>query len=85
MQLLEGYLLDTNVLVALIRGGALGRWIDRQYGLWSKLPLCAISVVAVGEMYSLAQKFRWGKKKLRQLHSLLEQLVWIDIGVEEIL
>lgn len=80
-----GYLLDTNILVHLIRGNAIGKEIETNFGLADSLSRCLISVVTVGEMYSLARRWGWGQKKLDQLQTLLSQLVWIDINHPDIL
>ncbi len=80
-----GYVLDTNVLVALIRGNDLGKTIDHRFRLRGHLRRCMISVVTVGEMYSLARKFGWGEKKREALQALLNELVWIDISHPEVL
>lgn len=80
-----GYLLDTNVLVALIRGNRLGQKIDTDYSLRANLNRSMISVVTVGEIYALGHKFGWGQKKLDTLQALLGELVWIDINRPEIL
>jgi predicted nucleic acid-binding protein len=80
-----GYLLDTNILVALLRGKALGQRIDSAYVLKSNLNQCIVCVVSVGEMYSLVHKFRWGSVKVQALRDLLDELVWVDINRTEIL
>lgn len=81
----SGYLLDTNILVYLIRGNALGKAIEANFALSGSLSRCLISVVTVGEMYSLARQWSWGQKKLDQLQAILSQLVWIDINHPDIL
>ena|SRR5260370_223523 len=85
MTLANSYLLDTNILVYLIRGKAVGQAIETNFGLRGGLTRCVISVVTVGEMYSLARKWKWGTKKLDQLRGLLDQLTWIDINRPAIL
>lgn len=72
MPLPGGYLLDTNIILALVRGNTLGLYIDGSYGLTQSLNSFAISVVTVGEMFALAEKFKlqgraWGPKKLKLL------------------
>jgi predicted nucleic acid-binding protein len=69
-----GYLLDTNILVALIRGKESGERIDSQFGLRSGLSRCIISVVTVGECLSLARKLNWGNKKVEALRALLDEV-----------
>lgn len=80
-----GYLLDTNILVHLIRGNALGRHIDRHYALSSSLTACTICVVTVGEMNSLARRLGWGEERRETLGRLLDEIVWIDINHPQIL
>jgi tRNA(fMet)-specific endonuclease VapC len=80
-----GYLLDTNILVHVIRGKATGQAIDANFGLRAMLNRCVISVVSVGEMYSLARFWKWGPKKRAQLQGLLGQVAWIDINHPELL
>lgn len=80
-----GYLLDTNVLVALIRAKALGEAIDRRFGLRSSLNRSMICVVTAGEMLSLARQFSWGQAKRDELQALLDEVVWIDINHPDIL
>jgi tRNA(fMet)-specific endonuclease VapC len=76
----SGYLLDTNILLHLLRGKELGQFIDQQFALRNSLANCIISVVTVGEMQSLARKFAWGQGKISELEKLLEALPWVDIN-----
>jgi predicted nucleic acid-binding protein len=80
-----GYLLDTNVLVQLVRFNAIGKAIDAKYGLIAGMSQCVISVETVGELYSLARRFKWGPKKMDKLSQILDELVWIDINHPEVL
>jgi tRNA(fMet)-specific endonuclease VapC len=80
-----GYLLDTNIIVALMRDNDLGRSIETTYGLRASLNRSLISVVSVGEMLSLVRQFGWGKLKITALEALLKQLVWIDINDDSML
>lgn len=81
----SGYLLDTNIVIALIRNNPLGQRIDASYRLSSGLHRCAISVVTAGEMYSLAKYLKWGQKKCKSLNEILDELVWIDINHPDLL
>ena len=74
------YLLDTNILVALIRNNPLGRQIQARFNLRAFISRCMISVVTVGEMEKLAREFQWGNDKLTAMRGLLDQLIWIDIN-----
>ena len=79
------YLLDTNVLVALVRAGALGGYIDSTYQPRQARFKPLVSVVSVGEMLSLARQFAWGPKKIAEISHLVENLVVEDINTPEIL
>ena len=74
------YLLDTNVLLALIRGGPLGTYIDSTFGLRRNLARHAICVVAKGEIRTLALANGWGSSKRSSLDRMLESLVCLDVG-----
>ena len=90
MPLPGGYLLDTNIVLALVRGNPFGLYLDGTYGLTRSLNPFVISVVTVGEMFALVEKFKsqgqpWGPKKLKLLDDLLRQLTWVDISDPDIL
>lgn len=80
-----GYLLDTNVLIQLIRWNQLGKRIDATYDLQAGLSRNMICAVTVGEIRSLGLKLGWGEKKLDTMQSLLDELVWVDISRPEVL
>src|SRR6516165_8605164 len=79
------YLLDTGVVVALLRGKRLGKYIEHRFGLLGSLNRCLISVVTVGELLSLARQFGWGSAKRQELQEVLDEIVWIDINQPDIL
>jgi len=81
----KGYLLDTSVVVQLLRGKKIGKRIDAEYDLSGNLHQCAVSVVTVGEMYALARQFGWGAKKLAALAEALDKVVRIDIAYDDVL
>ena len=79
------YLLDTNVILTLVRGNALAEFIDGKFGLReSKLrPLACI--VSHGEVRVLASRNWWGEKKLAALQTALDNLVTVDINHPDVL
>jgi tRNA(fMet)-specific endonuclease VapC len=85
MPLPGGYLLDTNILVALVRGNLFGQYLDATYGLRSGCNPFALCIVTVGEMYALSRKLRWGAPKQAALTSLLAGFVVLDISDAQIL
>ncbi len=79
------YLLDTNVLLALVRGGAFGKHLDETFGLTSGKNRSLISVVTHGEVRVLARRNQWGPEKLQALQAALDALVTVDIHVAEVI
>ena len=77
------WLLDTSVLVHLIRDKELGRRIDGEYNLTATLGSTLISVVTVGELYRFAMS--WENEKKDRLTELLGHIVWVDINSPDIL
>jgi predicted nucleic acid-binding protein len=80
-----GYLLDTSILVHLIRGDQTGKHVDAKFGLRENLLICAISVVTVGEILSIAMRRKWADSKTKILEKLLDRLLQIDINDRDIL
>jgi predicted nucleic acid-binding protein len=85
MALPGGYLLDTNILVHLVRDNDLGKYVDATYGLSAGTNAYILSVVTVGELYALAIKFGWGPTKTAALDDLLDNFTWVDINDKQIL
>lgn len=74
------YLLDTNVVLALVRGKALGVFIESMFGLSTAKRRPAISVVTHGEVRVLARRNHWGDAKLTALQDALDNLVTVDVN-----
>lgn len=65
------YLLDTNVLVHYVRGGALQQQIEQTHQLFVTPEVPLLSYVTDAELRSLAIQFGWGPTKRTQLGYLL--------------
>jgi len=74
------YVLDTNIVLALLRDNPLGKAIDRAYALSGSVSRNFVCVVSVGELLSIAERARWGPPKRAKLEASLQELVWIDIN-----
>jgi predicted nucleic acid-binding protein len=85
MPLPGGYLLDTNVLVHLLRNNNLGQFLDATYHLLTPPAPIPVSIVTIGELYALANKFNWGAAKRTALDNLLACLIWVDINDPQLL
>ena len=68
-------LLDTNILVHLIRDRAIGRKIVADHDLRDRTEKPLISIITVGEMRALTRKLAWGPARRRLLNDLLTNLV----------
>ena len=61
------YLLDTNILVHLIRGDAVGEHLRNHYKLLMQQPTPILSFVSLAELRSLALQWGWARPRLEQL------------------
>ena len=81
-----GYLLDTNIVLALIRRNPLGVFLDTTFGITAGLPgPFLISIVTVGELYALAAKFGWGPGARNKLTDLLANIRWVNVSEPAVL
>ena len=74
------FLLDTNVVLALVRGVALARHIDETFGLKASKTRPLISIVTHGEVRVMAERNGWGEAKKSALQAALDNLVTVDIN-----
>lgn len=79
------YILDTNILLALVRGQALGQRIDEAYALSSATTRPIISIVTEAELRTLARVHSWGEQKLRTVSHLLENVTKVPVHVPEVM
>jgi tRNA(fMet)-specific endonuclease VapC len=73
-------LLDTNVLVHLVRGDALGERIRAQYSPALAEPRPLISVVTDGELRSLTYQFGWDRRKAA--HAFLHTSYFTRVSID---
>jgi len=79
------YLLDTNVILALVRGNELGIRIDTQFGLRSSKVRPEISIVTHGEVRVLAARNGWGAAKLEALQNALRAFITVDVNEPDVI
>lgn len=75
------YLLDTNVLLALIRGQDLGQSIDRTFNLSTSPSRPLVSIVSYGEIRVLARRNNWGREKTESLENMLHNVVPVYLSL----
>ncbi len=79
------YLLDTNIVLNLIRESPLSKQLKTDYQLFKSPQRLFVSVVVEGELESLALQNQWGKTKLNDLTHYLDNLIIVDIRVQSII
>ncbi len=79
------YFFDTNILVHYVRGSTLALLIDSQYGPSVPPNYPVVSIVSIGEMYSLAVCRKWGEQRKDTLKKLLRSIPAVDINNSSIL
>lgn len=77
------FILDTNILVHLIRDSRIGQWATRQFGLRNSRQL--ISVITAGEILAFAKKRSWGLRRTEALKDLIRELVVLPLDSEPVL
>ena len=75
----QSYVLDTGVLLNLIRGHDPGLSIDRAFGLSAAFHRQIVSIVSHGELRVLASRNRWGAEKLGALMLALQEVVTVNV------
>ena len=75
----QSYVLDTNVLLALIRGKSLGLSIDRAFGLRANLQRHVVSVVSQAELWVLADTNSWSEAKRNAVQVMFDNLVVLPV------
>ena len=79
------YLLDTGILLGYVRSAHYAKYIEQTFELMTPTNISYISIVTVGELYSLAAQLHWGDKKRKVVESLLDEVYSIDINDRDIL
>jgi tRNA(fMet)-specific endonuclease VapC len=68
------FIWDTNILLNCVRNDAIYNAYDEKYGFFSKENRSFISIVSVGEIYSIAHQRNWQKRKRQKLKEIMEFL-----------
>ncbi|MBB6143986.1 tRNA(fMet)-specific endonuclease VapC [Silvibacterium bohemicum] len=75
----QSYVLDTSIILNLIRGRELGESIDRAFGLRAAYYRHLVSIVSHGELRVLARRHEWQESKLAALAIALGEVVTVNI------
>lgn len=80
----ELLMLDTNVVVHLIRQDMSGQRLLQQYRLDQRPERPLFSTVTEGEIMGLARCWKWGKKRISALADLLGEFVRFEASLTEV-
>ena len=79
-------LLDTNILIHLVRDSQIGRSIDSRFRLRSRKERPLVSIITIGEALAFAKRLNWGAAKIATLENLFQEaVVVVDISADKIL
>jgi tRNA(fMet)-specific endonuclease VapC len=76
----QSYVLDTSVLLFLLRGREVGDLIDRTYGLRASFYLHSISIVTHAELWVLVERNGWGERQQAVVERALSEFVTVDVA-----
>lgn len=79
---MRNYLLDTNILLYYLRQDHLWDKIQNRFDL--KNGINAISIINIGELWSIALRNQWGERRLKQLENISNEFTVIDLNIESI-
>lgn len=78
-------LLDTDIVIHLVRGRAIGQAIDRRFQLRARADRPLVSVVTLGEALAFARQRGWGAANIDRLRALLREFVPVNLNAEPVL
>ena len=80
---MKSYLFDTNLLLLLLRKDK--RWfkIKEQFDLENTINF--ISIVSLGELWSLGLRNQWGENRLSQIEDLAQDFTIVDISIDSLI
>jgi len=79
------FVLDTGMVLGYIRGAGYAEYAEKHFSVSTPPNISVVSVVTIGEIYSLSVQFDWGSEKQRKLKEVLSKLPVVDINHSEIL
>ena len=77
--------LDSNIILIYLRDTQAKQIIENKYQLFGLNSRPIISIVTIGEIFSIAQQNNWGLKKLSAIQDYLKELIVIDIRYNDLL
>jgi len=78
------YLLDTGVVLLLLRGGSRGQAISDQFALTDQTYRPLVSVITHGELNAMGIRNNWGASRREAMRNALDALVTVRIDAGDI-
>jgi predicted nucleic acid-binding protein len=72
-------LLDTPILMHLVRKDALAEWALDYYGFLREARQPLVGIVSVGEIYAIALRLGWGHQRCQRLENLLARAITVPL------
>lgn len=79
------YVLDTNIILFYLKDGPTKGFIEEVYSPFSADNTAIISIVTAAEIKALAQKNRWGDRRIKVVEKILGRLAVVEITYGELL
>lgn len=73
------YILDTNILLSLVRNNDLGNKINEEFGILNSQHQVSISIASRAEILSIAKKRDWENNKIQKLEELLKNFTLVNL------
>jgi len=74
------YILDTGILLGYFKGAGYASYVEREYAISSPPNITVISIVTLGEIWSIALQRGWGEEKQQKLREMLNTIPNVDIS-----
>lgn len=78
------FLLDTNMLLGLVRGAGWAKKTVESYRLSDQEALVFTTIICRGEILALAEKFGWGEPKRQKLTAVLNEFPTVGIDKDAV-
>ena len=78
-------MLDTTILVHWARQDRTGQHLKSKYALHERPEKPLFSTISEGEVLGLAKCWKWGKSKLTELSTFIDELVRVEAGLPEVI
>jgi len=78
-------MLDTGIVLGYVRGAGYAEYVDRKFAISVPPNIALVSVITIGEIYSIALQLGWQEERRKKLRELIKKIPCIDISAPQIL